>query len=114
MTEPFDPLCDPCIVVPDGEDALLCYRIPVRKAATFNIVDYPVRELPPVFIYELRTYEVRDAEVMRLSWNDGRLLFDGVDIETELFMAYVGLFDAVYGEDGLTPKPLIFGPPEDL
>jgi hypothetical protein len=30
-----------------------------------------------------------------LSWRDGRLCFDDADIETEDFMAYVGMLDAV-------------------
>jgi hypothetical protein len=41
----------------------------------------------------------RRACIMRFDDN-GRLLFDGVDIETEDFMAYVGLIDMV--NDGVT------------
>jgi hypothetical protein len=49
-------------------------------------------------------YDIKDLESgqqLRLSWNHGigsespRLLFNGQDIETELFIGFVGLMDEV-------------------
>lgn len=51
------------------------------------------------------TYRITHANDPNLTCDithnsDGRMLFDGEDIETESFMAYVGLCDGI--DDGLT------------
>lgn len=48
-----------------------------------------------------RICDINSARELTIKYNDqGRMLFDGHDIETEDFMAYVGLMDSVVEELG--------------
>jgi hypothetical protein len=75
-------------------DWILTETIEVTKVGT----KYMVAEI---------TGEPRSARRVNITYNTGgRMLFDGEDIETEDFMAYVGLLDQVDEQD--TGHPVVF------